>query len=193
MSSAGAPDHDGRDCGRPERRASRGTGYCSDRSQRRSCRHHGLQAWCTDGCHQYLGYRLQFIAGAERYGVDVTGAASRVLPTELFPPDILRRAAGEWVQEIPPESGNVPGGFAATGRQAWCYAAARAKAPGGDLLRLDAGPMTQAGQPPVTRERQRDAAPEPELGRLRQIRAAGPDCAQPACCCCVFPGVRTRR
>ena len=77
----------------------------------------------SDG--QYLGYRLRFAAAGAEYAADVTGAASRVLPTELFPPAILRRAAREWQLEVPPESGNVPGGFLATALQASRYAAAR--------------------------------------------------------------------
>jgi hypothetical protein len=81
-----------------------------------------------DGSQRYLGYRLRFTAAGARYEAEVTGAASRVLPTELFPPDILRRAAREWLSEIPPESGNVPGGFLATAMQAHRYAAARAGA-----------------------------------------------------------------
>ena len=81
-----------------------------------------------DDCRQYLGYRLTFTAAGARYEAEITGAASRVLPTELFPPAILRRAAREWLHEIPPESGNVPGGFLATAMQAHRYASARSRA-----------------------------------------------------------------
>ena len=63
-----------------------------------------------DDSRQYLGYRLSFTAAGTRYEAEVTRAASRVLPTELFPPTVLLRAAGEWLAEIPPESGSVPGG-----------------------------------------------------------------------------------
>ena len=78
-----------------------------------------------DGRQEYLGYRVAFSAAARRYQVEVTGAASRALPTELFPPATLRRAATEWSHEIPPESGNAPGAFLPTAAQARRYAAAR--------------------------------------------------------------------
>ena len=67
--------------------------------------------------------------------IDVTGAASRYLPIEdaiahaRTDDDIkeLRKvkAAGDW--DAPSESGNFPGGFAATATQAARYAAARPK------------------------------------------------------------------
>jgi hypothetical protein len=78
-----------------------------------------------DDSMQYLGYRAQFTAGGETYGAEITGAASRVLPTELFGRDTLRRAAGEWLHETPPETGNVPGGYLATALQADRYLTAR--------------------------------------------------------------------
>ena len=48
-----------------------------------------------DDSRQYLGYRLSFTAAGARYEAEVTRAASRVLPTELFPPTVLLRAASE--------------------------------------------------------------------------------------------------
>ena len=107
---------------------------------------------------QYLGYRLQFAAAGERYAVEITGAASRALPTELFPADILRRVAREWQHETPPETGNVPGGYVATAVQAHRYHQARTPAwrndfPGG----FAAVPQPPAGGP----------AREPAAGRAR--------------------------
>jgi hypothetical protein len=78
-----------------------------------------------DDQRQYLGYRVQFSAAGKRYEVEVTGAASRALPVELFPPAVLRRVAAEWAAEIPPETGNVPGGFLPTAVQAVRYLTAR--------------------------------------------------------------------
>ena len=78
-----------------------------------------------DRDQQFLGYRLQFSAARERYEVEVTGAASRALPTQLFPPEIMRRVAREWRHEIPPETGNVPGGYLPTVLQAHRFLSAR--------------------------------------------------------------------
>ncbi len=76
---------------------------------------------------QFLGYRLGFSAAGERHEIEVTGAASRALPTQLFGPDVMRRVAGEWRHEIPPESGHVPGGYLPTVLQAHRYRSARAE------------------------------------------------------------------
>jgi hypothetical protein len=71
-----------------------------------------------DRHRQYLGYRLVFEAGGERHDVVVTGAASRMLPREIFSPADASRVAALGDQEAPPESGNVAAGFMATATQA---------------------------------------------------------------------------
>jgi hypothetical protein len=78
-----------------------------------------------DAHHQYLGYRLQISAPGDSYEVEVTGAASRGIPTEVFSPAIVHQAVTGWARELPAESGNVPGGYLNTAQQARLYAAAR--------------------------------------------------------------------
>lgn len=74
-----------------------------------------------DDSRQYLGYRLSFTAAGARYEAEVTRAASRVLPTELFPPTSR--------SEPPANAGRDPArererarGFLATGMQAHRHA-----------------------------------------------------------------------
>lgn len=81
-----------------------------------------------DAHHQYLGYRVDFSAAGDRYAVEVTGAASRGLPTEIFGPPVVHRAVTAWGRELPPESGNPPGGYLSTALQARLYAAGRSGA-----------------------------------------------------------------
>lgn len=77
-----------------------------------------------DADRQYLGYRLRFEAGAidESGGVshtaEVTGAASRMLPGDVFTRADQRRVDAAGLKEAPAESGNVAAGFMATALQA---------------------------------------------------------------------------
>jgi hypothetical protein len=111
---------------------------------------------------QYLGYRAQFTAVGESYGAEITGAASRALPAELFGRDDLRRAAREWGQETPPETGTPPGGYLDTALQAHRYLTARDAAWTG----LAAGPAPVPPRP-ATASRRR---PGPVPGRASAAR-----------------------
>lgn len=70
-----------------------------------------------DKDRQYLGYRLAFEAKGRQHTVDVTGAASRVLPANVFSSEDISRLAAFDSKTIPPESGNVAPGFMATALQ----------------------------------------------------------------------------
>ncbi|MFE2849751.1 hypothetical protein ACFXJO_01270 [Streptomyces lavendulae] len=70
-----------------------------------------------DGDRQYLGYRLEFAADERRYSVDVTGAASRMLPGNVFGSEDKARLELIDAKTAPPESGNVATGFMATALQ----------------------------------------------------------------------------
>ncbi|GHG50277.1 hypothetical protein [Streptomyces griseocarneus] len=71
-----------------------------------------------DKDRQYLGYQLAFEADGERHSVHVTGAASRMLPGNIFSRDDMARLAVLDAKTTPPESGNVAAGFMATALQA---------------------------------------------------------------------------
>ena len=82
---------------------------------------------------QYLGYRLSVQTPRGEQHFDITGAASRFLPPELFTPDqqekIMgsRDAAGRDIpsdiqdRDAPGESGNFDGGYASSANQAGQY------------------------------------------------------------------------
>ncbi|NEA32309.1 hypothetical protein [Streptomyces sp. SID13031] len=85
-----------------------------------------LRAW-ADEVHgelqlsddqQYLGYRVSCRKGDAQVEVDVTGAASRMLPADLFDARSAALVAELGLVEAPPESGNVAAGFMATALQA---------------------------------------------------------------------------
>lgn len=79
-----------------------------------------------DSHRQYLGYQVTFSVPGQQHQIEVTGAASRGLPTEIFGPDTVHNAVTLWAQELPPESGNPPGSYLSTALQAHLYAAYRA-------------------------------------------------------------------
>ncbi|AZM92006.1 hypothetical protein [Streptomyces sp. W1SF4] len=88
-----------------------------------------------DDDRQYLGYRLEFEARGRRHTVDVTGAASRMLPGNVFDSrgDDAKRLAAFDAKVAPPESGNVSAGFMATALQGSQLARHRAaRRPPGD-------------------------------------------------------------
>ena len=66
---------------------------------------------------RYVGYRVMIKNGEKTVNFDVTGAASRQVPTDLFSPEgqaIIRRAERE---DAHGKSGNFSGGFASTAVQ----------------------------------------------------------------------------
>ncbi len=76
---------------------------------------------------QYLGYRLAFEAGGVSQTVEVAGAASRMLPAEVFGAEASAHVAVAAERDAPAESGNVAAGFMATTMQAVRYADHRAR------------------------------------------------------------------
>lgn len=86
-----------------------------------------------DDSKQYLGYRAHFTADGEAYDAEVIGSASRFLPTEMFDVDSQHRVAGEWLQETPPETGNVPSGYLTTVLQVTTRSLIRSPDEGRDL------------------------------------------------------------
>lgn len=70
-----------------------------------------------DKNEQYLGYRLRFQVADRQHTVDVTGAASRMLPGNVFSRDDMARLAVIDRKTAPAESGNVAAGFMATAIQ----------------------------------------------------------------------------
>ncbi|GAB2945393.1 hypothetical protein [Streptomyces heilongjiangensis] len=71
-----------------------------------------------DKNEQYLGYRLHFHVDDRKHTVDVTGAASRMLPGNIFSQQDMAKLAVIDRKTAPPESGNVAAGFMATALQA---------------------------------------------------------------------------
>jgi len=67
---------------------------------------------------QYLGYRVSYRKGDVQVDVAVTGAASRMLPADLFGARTAALVDELGLVEAPPESGNVAAGFMATALQA---------------------------------------------------------------------------
>jgi hypothetical protein len=84
-----------------------------------------------DKHEQYLGYRLRFEAGDRQHTVDVTGAASRMLPRNIFSQEDMARLAVVDRRTAPAESGNVAAGFMATALQGSHLAQHRAAQAGG--------------------------------------------------------------
>jgi hypothetical protein len=78
-----------------------------------------------DRDRQYLGYGLTFEAGGRQHRVEVTGAASRFLPRDVFPPETRRALAAMDTRQVPAQSGNAAPGFAPAAWQASQLAAAR--------------------------------------------------------------------
>jgi hypothetical protein len=85
-----------------------------------------LRAW-ADEVHgelrlsddqQYLGYVVTCSKGDAQIDVEVTGAASRMLPADLFDDRTALLIDELGLVEAPPESGNVAAGFMATALQA---------------------------------------------------------------------------
>lgn len=89
-----------------------------------------------DKDRQYLGYRMEFEAAGQKQTVDVTGAASRMLPGNVFSQDDMARLTALDPKTAPPESGNVSAGFMATALQGSHLARHRAAegGPGGRAL-----------------------------------------------------------
>ncbi|MEX2985631.1 hypothetical protein [Streptomyces sp. C36] len=96
-----------------------------------------------DKDRQYLGYRLEFEASGERHSVDVTGAASRMLPSNVFSRDDMARLALLDAKTTPSESGNVAAGFMATALQGSHLARHRATEGGLDSPPTQPGPAPQ--------------------------------------------------
>ncbi|MEV6281599.1 hypothetical protein [Kribbella sp. NPDC051770] len=86
----------------------------------------GLRAWAQEtrgelrfsSDRQYLGYQVQMRNGTSVIDVEVTGAASRLLPADLFDAATAAMVNEHGLVEAPPESGNVAAGFMATALQA---------------------------------------------------------------------------
>jgi hypothetical protein len=112
-----------------------------------------------DKDRQYLGYRVEFEAHGQRHACDVTGAASRMLPTHVFGREDTARLAALNDKTTPPESGNVAAGFMATALQ------------GSHLAQHTAAEREQRQGPPST------AGP---TGAAGTAGAAGPGDAQRA-------------
>ncbi|WP_217245557.1 hypothetical protein [Streptomyces sp. AC602_WCS936] len=78
-----------------------------------------------DRDRQYLGYGLTFESGGRQFRVEVTGAASRSLPRDVFPVETQRALMAMNTRQVPAVSGNAAPGFAPTAWQAAHLAAAR--------------------------------------------------------------------
>ncbi|MFE9660130.1 hypothetical protein [Streptomyces sp. NPDC005955] len=102
-----------------------------------------------DKSEQYLGYRLHFQVEAEKHTVDVTGAASRMLPGNVFSRDDMARLAVIDRKTAPAESGNVAAGFMATALQGSHLAKHRAEEAGSVRSAGTAGGTPVTGGNPV--------------------------------------------
>ncbi|MFF6998032.1 hypothetical protein ACFY93_24145 [Streptomyces sp. NPDC008313] len=100
-----------------------------------------------DKDRQYLGYRLAFEADGRQHTVDVTGAASRMLPGNVFGKEDMARLAVLDAKTAPPESGNVAAGFMATALQGSHLAQHRAAGggPGGPPASTPPAPNPPTG------------------------------------------------
>ncbi|MFD6099172.1 hypothetical protein ACFVWN_07930 [Nocardiopsis flavescens] len=88
-----------------------------------------VQDWCrenggevagrlvTNDTGQYLGYELEYRTEEREMKALVTGASSRMLPTDVFSPAQQREVNLMGEVEAPAESGNVAAGFMATAIQ----------------------------------------------------------------------------
>jgi hypothetical protein len=103
----------------------------------------GLDAWAeqVDGelmfnlDRQYLGYRLSFRNGDVQHDVEVTGAASWLLPANVFDGTAVELVNEAGERDAPRESGNAPAGFMVAALQGRMFAEAKTKA-GGNLVQL---------------------------------------------------------
>ncbi|MFD8740747.1 hypothetical protein ACFV06_38335 [Streptomyces sp. NPDC059618] len=80
-----------------------------------------------DRDRQYLGYGVTFEAGGRRHRVEVTGAASQLLPRDVFPRDTQAALTAMAGRQVPSQSGNAAPGFAPVAEQAARLAEARAR------------------------------------------------------------------
>ena len=121
----------------------------------------GLDAWAeqVDGelmfnvDRQYLGYRLSFRNGDVQHDVEVTGAASWLLPANVFDDAAVQLVNEVGERDAPRESGNAPAGFMVAALQGRMFAEAKTK-PG-----MTTGPLRG-----------------PDLAELRRVAGVdGPD------------------
>ncbi|MGW1063014.1 hypothetical protein ACWD4F_00620 [Streptomyces aureus] len=80
-----------------------------------------------DRDRQYLGYGVTFEAGGRQHRVEVTGAASQLLPRDVFPRDTQAALTAMAVRQVPSQSGNAAPGFAPVAEQAARLAEARGR------------------------------------------------------------------
>lgn len=93
----------------------------------------GLDAWAkqVDGelmfnvDRQYLGYRLTFRNDDVQHDVEVTGAASWLLPANVFDGAEVQRVYEAGERDAPRESGNAPAGFMVAALQGRMFAEAK--------------------------------------------------------------------
>ncbi|MGC4986180.1 hypothetical protein ACLQ18_37255 [Streptomyces sp. DT193] len=80
-----------------------------------------------DRDRQYLGYGVTFEAGGRQHRVEVTGAASQLLPRDVFPRDTQAALGAMAARQVPSQSGNAAPGFAPVAQQTARLAEARAQ------------------------------------------------------------------
>ncbi|MFF3452139.1 hypothetical protein ACFYXJ_33925 [Streptomyces sp. NPDC002667] len=80
-----------------------------------------------DRDRQYLGYGVTFEAGGGQHRVEVTGAASQLLPRDVFPRDTQAALTAMAVRQVPSQSGNAAPGFAPVAQQTALLAEARGR------------------------------------------------------------------
>ncbi|WP_371681441.1 hypothetical protein [Streptomyces sp. NBC_01276] len=126
-----------------------------------------------DDHRQYLGYRLELEADGRRHTVDVTGAASRMLPGNVFDGEDMRRLAAFDAKVAPPESGNVSAGFMATALQGSQLARHREahRPPDDDGRGLTGRTPEQPGPQGPPRRHDEPAAPSPYATAREAVRA----------------------
>ncbi|WP_405916386.1 hypothetical protein [Streptomyces sp. NBC_00728] len=78
-----------------------------------------------DQDRQYLGYGVTFETEGGQRRVEVTGAASQLLPRDVFPRDTQAALGAMAARQVPSQSGNAAPGFAPTAQQAARLAEAR--------------------------------------------------------------------
>ncbi|MGW3668899.1 hypothetical protein [Streptomyces sp. NPDC005141] len=78
-----------------------------------------------DRDRQFLGYGVTFESGGGQRRVEVTGAASQLLPRDVFPRDTQAALNAMAARQVPSQSGNAAPGFAPTAQQAARLASAR--------------------------------------------------------------------
>ncbi|MGQ4382597.1 hypothetical protein [Streptomyces sp. SAS_270] len=139
-----------------------------------------------DKDRQYLGYRLDFEAGDQKHTVDVTGAASRMLPGNVFSRDDMARLSLLDAKTAPAESGNVAAGFMATALQGSHLAKHRSAEGGpgdgptpGDGPPAPRGPSGPAASGPTPSE-PAASGPAPAGPAPSATAASGPAPSEPA-------------